>query len=299
MDDTRHPRDPAAGPAGHRERPDPAADRARFAGAEPAHRALTARAARLYRLLALHPAPPGRYGAAEFTVPVAAAALGTAPGDAARLLAELTAARLLTRDAGGGRYRMHRLIREHAAAAAAREETAAARTAAVRRMLEAYARLAAAASASPDDALLREEAENLTAAVRAAEELGLDGLVVRLCDALGPAYARGWYPWECVDTHLRGAPAARRCGDPAAEARIRVRLGGALAAVGRLDEAEGHLLAAARLARADGTPEGEAAAVRGLADLRRRQGRPEDAAALLAAAEECSRRGESAGPAGR
>jgi DNA-binding SARP family transcriptional activator/tetratricopeptide (TPR) repeat protein len=86
-------------------------------------------AARLFRLLGLHPGPD---------VPLAAAAslLGVPPAEAAPLLAELAGAHLLTEQAG--RYRLHDLLRAYAGELAHLHEPADERHHAVQRMLDHY-----------------------------------------------------------------------------------------------------------------------------------------------------------------
>ncbi|MEU9795668.1 NB-ARC domain-containing protein [Streptomyces sparsogenes] len=104
---------------------DPATDlRAAFTRS---YRSLGPRAARLYRLLGLHPGP-------EVTPCVAAGLLGEPVRRARPLLAELSRAHLLTEDAPG-RYRRHDLLRAHALELTSAHDTEEDRRAAFQRLL--------------------------------------------------------------------------------------------------------------------------------------------------------------------
>ena len=76
------------------------------------YRALSAEAARLFRLLGLHPGP-------DIAVAAAASLAAVPPGRARTLLAELTRAHLLTEHAPG-RYALHDLLRAYASRTGAR-----------------------------------------------------------------------------------------------------------------------------------------------------------------------------------
>ena len=94
------------------------------------YRALTSDAARLFRLLGLHPGP-------EFGIHVAAALTGESQGQARHLLDVLSGAHLIeqiSRD----RYRFHDLLRAYAADQAMHEESGQQRDEAVQRVLEWY-----------------------------------------------------------------------------------------------------------------------------------------------------------------
>jgi DNA-binding SARP family transcriptional activator/tetratricopeptide (TPR) repeat protein len=96
--------------------------------------ALTGPAARLFRLLGLHPGP-------DVTVPVAASLAGVA--DAAGLVAELSRASLLT-EHSPGRYARHDLLTAYAAELTAAVDPAAERQAATTRLAAHYAHTARA-----------------------------------------------------------------------------------------------------------------------------------------------------------
>ncbi|MFD1051802.1 SARP family transcriptional regulator, partial [Kibdelosporangium lantanae] len=91
------------------------------------YRTLTAPAARMFRLLSLHPGP-------LISVPAAASLIGT-PAQAA--LSELARAQLLT-EPSPGRYAYHDLLRAYSAGMAHQEENEQGRHAATHRMLDHY-----------------------------------------------------------------------------------------------------------------------------------------------------------------
>jgi tetratricopeptide (TPR) repeat protein len=90
------------------------------------YRSLPDDAARLFRLMGLHPAP-------DIGVPAAASLAATTPAYARALLMELTRASLLT-ESSQGRFTCHDLLRAYAGELAAADED----TAAVRRMIDHY-----------------------------------------------------------------------------------------------------------------------------------------------------------------
>lgn len=92
------------------------------------YRSLTPRAARLYRLLGLHPGP-------EVTPSLAAGLLGEAERRVRPLLAELGRAHLVTEEAPG-RYHRHDLLRAHALELTLAQDTEEDRRAACHRLLD-------------------------------------------------------------------------------------------------------------------------------------------------------------------
>ena len=115
--------------------PDPATDlRAVFACS---YQALSAPAARLFRLLARHPGP-------DLGLPAVASLTGTPPPQARRLLAELTTAHLLTEPVPG-RYTLHDLLRAYATELAATDPDPE-RHEATERLLDHYLHTAARAA---------------------------------------------------------------------------------------------------------------------------------------------------------
>jgi DNA-binding SARP family transcriptional activator len=101
------------------------------------YQALSEPAARLYRLLGLHPGP-------DVTAAAAASLAGVDRAEARRLLAEITRASLLSEHAPG-RYGYHDLLRAYAADLVEQRDTAAQRDAAVARLMDHYLHSAGAA----------------------------------------------------------------------------------------------------------------------------------------------------------
>jgi hypothetical protein len=102
------------------------------------YRQLSADAARLFRLLGLHPGP-------DISLPAIISLTGLPVRQVRRALRELTHASLLGEHAPG-RYGCHDLLRAYAAEQAASSDSAADRRAAIGRMLDHYLRTAHAAS---------------------------------------------------------------------------------------------------------------------------------------------------------
>ncbi|MEU5366920.1 tetratricopeptide repeat protein [Streptomyces sp. NPDC005925] len=216
------------------------------------YEALPAPAARLYRLLGLHPGP-------EFAPPVAAAALGTdgdgdsgggggtgGGGDAERLLETLHDASLLFA-VGEERHRFHDLVRLHAVAKAEQCESPHERARAVRRMADHY--LAGASRAEEivdpqhrtmardyasrpvvtpdvgDDAdaalgWLERELPNLMAVLRRSRAEGFPTVAWQLADALWPLFLRRKFYDDWRAAHEEGLVAAEELGDVAAVCRM-------------------------------------------------------------------------------
>src|SRR5262249_5533315 len=93
-------------------------------------RGLSEGAARLFRLLGLHPGP-------DICVPAAASLAGIEAGQARTVLAELTRAHLLAEHAPG-RYALHDLLRAYARELACAQDSESDRQAAVHRVLDHY-----------------------------------------------------------------------------------------------------------------------------------------------------------------
>ena len=210
-------------------------------------RALEHRAARLFRLLSLHPTR-------EFGVGAASALTGYEPADTACLL-DLLAGVHLIEEAARRRYRFHDLLRAYACERVRAEESLGDKASAARRLLYWYLHAAAAANlamspnrpqvdvpgpelpadlrvptfGSADEAVLWCETElaNLAAATAHAAKLGVHdvafGLPIVLSDYL---YRRNpWHTWiGPLETCLTEA---RHCGDTVAQAWILNNLGNA------------------------------------------------------------------------
>jgi tetratricopeptide (TPR) repeat protein len=102
------------------------------------YRTLSDGAARLFRLLGLHPGP-------DVTTPATASLAAVPPGQARTLLAELTQAQLLT-EVTPGRYTFHDLLRAYAIEQSRAQDSDDARQAATHRLLDHYLHTAYAAA---------------------------------------------------------------------------------------------------------------------------------------------------------
>ncbi|GLZ81750.1 SARP family transcriptional regulator [Actinorhabdospora filicis] len=252
------------------------------------YRALGAGAARMLRLLSLHPGP-------HVTVPAAASLAGLTTRDAARLLAELTRAHLVTESAG--RHTLHDLMREYAAELAAAEETPADREAATGRVLDHYLHTAHAASAVVNPLQTREtlaaplpgvrpepvagtatewltaEQDVLLAVLDRASATGHHRRAWQLARALSGHFERqgDWAHWTgCQHAALA---AAERLADPALRAKAHRGLGRVHVRLARIEDAEHHFTAALELHRSIGDLPGEAHIAADLAILHEQQGR--------------------------
>jgi DNA-binding SARP family transcriptional activator/tetratricopeptide (TPR) repeat protein len=216
--------------------------------------ALSDGAARLFRLLGLHPGP-------DITVGAAASLAGLAPNRVRALLAELARGYLLT-EQRPGRYACHDLLRAYAAEQAQQHETEADRRAAVGRYLEhclytactAAAFLdpffspavpdpapetAASAPATTEEALAWFTAERagLLAAVSLAAGTGQAGHAWRLAWALSTFLLRRGLWSDHTMASQAGLDAVRAAGDTAGEAHCLLLLGLGYARSGRHPEA--------------------------------------------------------------
>jgi DNA-binding SARP family transcriptional activator/tetratricopeptide (TPR) repeat protein len=220
------------------------------------YQALTPEAARLFRLLGLHPGP-------DVTLP-AAASLAAIPLDQARLrLAELTRAHLLA-EHSPGRHAFHDLLRAYAAERARANDSERARAAAVSRVIDhclntAYASVMLTdASPEPitvaeprpgvivvppataDDALDWFAAEHavLLAAARLAADTGQEAAAWQLAWTLNAFLLRRglWQDHEAAQ--YAGLAAARRAGDTEGEAYSLYCLASGYARSGRFGDAD-------------------------------------------------------------
>ncbi|GAA2149878.1 AfsR/SARP family transcriptional regulator [Glycomyces algeriensis] len=238
------------------------------------YRALTAEAARLFRLLSVHPEP-------GFSLAAAAAIAEAPPQRTARLLAELTRANLLDEPVPG-RHSFHDLLRAYAAEQADRVDGREDLLAASRRMLDCYLSTAFTATrlldphrdpitvtAAPgpaptpleDDtaasAWFAAEGTSIAAAVRHAADQGLDVHCWQLAWALRDHLDLG--PWHDQAAMWELAiEAARRIPDAAAEVRLSRLLAEAYSHLDRTEDGHALLDAARAQCRTLGDRVGEA-----------------------------------------
>ncbi|GAB2828283.1 ATP-binding protein [Streptomyces daliensis] len=255
------------------------------------YQALPSPAARLFRLLGLHPGN-------EFGVPAVAALAGMRPSQARLFLDALVRAHLLERRPAV-RYEFHDLLRAYAAELVRREESEEERNAALGRCLAWYLHTADAAQRAisahdgydlddripaPASALdfdgykpafrwYRAEAANLVTAVRVAADAGFPEIAWRLAVVLRAVYMHhnAFDDWRT--TAEVAVAAASRAGEQAGEAEALENLGKVLFQSSRLDEAEECHRAALAVRRRIGDRHGTAVSVNalGLLGLRRRQ----------------------------
>jgi DNA-binding SARP family transcriptional activator len=200
------------------------------------YRGLQPAAARMFRLLGLHPG-------ADISIPAAAALADVSAAAAARLLEALAEVHLLEETAPG-RYRLHALLRAYAAERAAQDETPSSRDAAIARMLTWCLHTVVAAAdrvlmpgrghisltrpprhceplafAGYEQALAWADAEHATlvGAVSQAARAGCDDIAWQLVLALG-SYFELRKPWtEWIACSRTGRAAAIRAGNRRAE----------------------------------------------------------------------------------
>jgi tetratricopeptide (TPR) repeat protein/DNA-binding XRE family transcriptional regulator len=258
---------------------------------------LSAQAARMFRLLGLHPGP-------DITVPAAASLAAIPQPEARRLLRELARDCLITEHAPG-RHAFHDLLRAYAASQARDHETREDRDAAIGRALDHYLHTAARAThllrpsreplefgppspgAAPEQPADHRQAldwfaaehQALLAAVALAAETGADRHAWQLpCAMTEYLYLRG-YQHERV-TLLGGAvAAAARLDDTLGQAMSLRALGHAFNHTGDHDQARAYLERCLPLYQRLGNRTGEALAQQGLSQLAELQGRYADALA--------------------
>ncbi|ANZ43032.1 hypothetical protein BBK82_26140 [Lentzea guizhouensis] len=220
------------------------------------YRALPTDAARLFRLLGLHPG-------AEFCVTAAAALGGLGLSDTRKLLDVLIGAHMLQQHARN-RFQFHDLLRLYAAQQAFQHEDAAARRDAVERGLSWYLHTLSNATsviapldrrvvlppmpANTTPLYFEDRAQafewyeceraNLVAAVRTAASAGRDDIAWRLPVLLRSIYV-SQNPFEdWIETSSTGLKAAERIGDLAAQGEVLDSLGKAHLQSQRLQQAE-------------------------------------------------------------
>jgi tetratricopeptide (TPR) repeat protein len=274
-------------------------------------RQLSEPAARMFRLLGLHPGP-------EMSLRAAASMAGVPVTQAKAALGELTAAHLM-REEPAGRFASHDLLRAYAAEQCVASDPVADRSAAIRRVLDHYLHSGCAAAAhyiitfglplpvvpppepgvaweDPGDrsaalAWFRAEHQALIAATgRAADGFDSHGMLIPL--VLRQFLTSGGY-WQDSVTVMRTALAAAcRLGDTVGQASAHCHLGNACTHLGAYQEAHFHLRRALALYQQVGDLRGQAVAHNCLATLLDWQRRRTDA---LHHAEKCLEQMQVAG----
>ena len=200
------------------------------------YRALTADAARLFRLVGLHNGP-------DFSLPAAASMAAIEPGRAQALLAELTRAHLIAEHTPS-RYAFHDLLHAYASELAHAEDSQEVREAAVHRLLDYFLRTAYSAArllepymeplalvpsspgvvtadpATAEAALSWFMAEHagILAAVRLAAEAGLDRHAWQLAWTVSTYFLRRGAREDNALVQRAALAAARHGGDVSGEA---------------------------------------------------------------------------------
>ena len=273
-------------------------------------------AARMFRLLGLHPGPDlDRYAAAALT--------GTTVEQAGRAFGTLTRAHL-TQLARPGRYSLHDLLRAYARDLAAGSDTEDERQAVLTRLFDYYLRTAATATdtlfpaerhrrpripppaipgpavADPADARAWLDAERATlvaVAVHTASH-GWPGHATRLAATLFRYLDTGGHYPEAIVIHTHARHAARDIGDSAAEATALTSLGAVDWRQSRYPQAVGHFGQALAICRETGDRAGEARALGNLGLVDFQQGRyPEASGHFGQALAICRETGDQSGEA--
>lgn len=252
--------------------------------------ALTPSAARLFRLLGLHPGP-------DISAAAAASLAALPPSRVRGLLAELTRASLLTEHAPG-RYAFHDLLHDYAAEQADSTDPEQERHAAVHRMLDHYLYTAHAAArllepardsltlprpqpgVSPEHpadheralAWLTTEHAVLLAAVGHAAATGFDAHIWQLAQALTTFLDRRGHWHDLAAVGNAAIAAADRLADPLGQPVAHQIVARAHRRHGSLDEAHAHLRHALDLFDRAGNLPGQADAYIDLARVQARQG---------------------------
>jgi len=273
---------------------DPAADlRAVFSWS---YRTLSSAAARLFRLLGLHPGP-------DIDTEAAASLAGVPRPQVRRYVGELARAHLVT-EHRAGRFGLHDLLRAYAGELAHTHDPARARRAAVHRVLDHYVHSAHAAArlmtphhdpielppprpgvivSGPFDehpealAWVAGRRAVLLAGLRLAARAGFHAHTWQLARALGPALDRSGHWRELADAHELGLAAAVRLPDRRREAYSHRMLGRAWTRLGDLDTGRIHFENALRVCAEIGDQLGRAHTHLSLGWLREQQDRYREA----------------------
>jgi DNA-binding SARP family transcriptional activator/tetratricopeptide (TPR) repeat protein len=256
------------------------------------YRQLSPAAARLFRLLGLHPGP-------DIAAPAAASLAGQPAAEVRPLLAELAGAHLLERAAG--RYALHDLLRAYAMELAQALDTAAQRAASLHRALSHYVHSAfaadrqlnphrddpvtprpAPAGVSPEQAADQRQAlawftaehRVLLTMIGRADN---DVLAWQLAWAVNRFFGYQGHWHDSIEALTAAMRAAQRLADPLKEAFAHRFLGCAYIKLSRFGDAEVRLREALGLYQAAGDDAGVANTHRDHAWLLERQGRYREA----------------------
>ncbi|WP_369186678.1 BTAD domain-containing putative transcriptional regulator [Streptomyces sp. R08] len=255
------------------------------------YQALSAPAARLFRLLGLHSGP-------DISAPAAAALAGLPTRETRGLLVELTRAHLLT-EHFPGRYTLHDLLRVYATERVHAEAAQQEGEQAVERLLAWYLHTADATyphltpqrrrihleppppACRPLTFTTHEQAldwceterANLVTAVHEAAGRGQPGVAWRLPAVLWGFFYLRSHSYDWLDTAGTGLTAARRAHDRGGEAQALADLAAALRDAGRFDEAIAHFHQAMVCYRELGDTDARSSAVTNLGDTYLRAGR--------------------------
>jgi DNA-binding SARP family transcriptional activator/tetratricopeptide (TPR) repeat protein len=216
-------------------------------------------AARVFRMLSVHPGP-------DISIPAAASLTGLPREQARHAVGELTGSHLLAEHIHG-RFTFHDLLRAYASDQARTRDTDADRRAALHRMLDHYLHTARTISAlldptrdmarmavplpgvlpeAPEDyqqawAWAETEYPMLLAVITQAAETQFENYAWQILHALEPFFFRRGL-WHEFNTALRiGLDAALRIGDIAGQAHMHRALGRGYALLGSFEEGQPHL----------------------------------------------------------
>jgi DNA-binding SARP family transcriptional activator/tetratricopeptide (TPR) repeat protein len=255
-------------------------------------------AARMFRLLGLHPGP-------DISSSAAASLAGLPRAEAVAALRELSGTHMVAEHLPG-RFTFHNLLRAYAADLAERSDSEQDRHEAAHRMLDHYLHTALAASqqfspgrsalrvaapapgvlpgdmANKEQAMAWFDAEHpvLLVLIRYAEENGFDPHAWQIPWSLGLFFnRRGWWR-SYVTTQETALRAAQRLGDPLAQAHSHYLLGHAQASMDDYEAADPNVRRALDLFRELGDRANEAWVLNGLSNMLEHQGRYPEALAV-------------------
>ena len=255
-------------------------------------------AARVFRLLGVHPGP-------DISLSAAASLAGMARPDAGAALAELTRTHMVAEHLQG-RYSFHDLLRAYAADQAERHDPEPERRAAMHRALDHYLHTAMAAShrfspfrsplqlAAPQPGVLPADVTDkdqamawfdaevrvLLALIAFADANGYDSHAWQLPWTLGPFFNRRGRWQDYTATQQTALAAARRLGDTLALAHAHHLLGHVQSQVGEYQAADPNFRRALDLFRELSDRANEAVVLNGLAGMLEKQERYTEALAV-------------------